>query len=93
VVLAGGGIVAFVLGGHAHDDAVQQCAQVVSSSLDACDSKKSLVRGWDAAAATAWIAAAGATAFAVVLWARAPSTSAGAGLVVGPSSVGLRGTF
>ncbi len=85
-VLAAGGVAFFLLAGSAHDSAVQQCAQVVSASACACDSKKTLVRGW--------IAAAAAGTVAVTLWLRSPSTEApAAALVLGPGSVGLRGAF
>lgn len=93
VVLAGGGIAAFLAAGSAHTRAVSQCAALVSTSPDACDSEKNGVRSWDFTAAGAWLGAAAATTVAIILWAR-PSTSAtSAQLLFGPGSMILRGGF
>lgn len=96
VVLAGGGLAAFLLASGAHSDAVAQCASVVSTATDACDSKKNAVRGWDFTAGGAWIAAATVGTIAVVLWVRPSSprpAQASARVVLGPGSVGLGGSF
>ena len=93
VVLAGGGVAAFLAAGSAHTRAVSQCAALVSTSPDACDSEKNGVRSWDFTAAGVWLGAAAATTVAIILWAR-PSTSAtSAQLVFGPGSMILRGGF
>jgi hypothetical protein len=92
-VLAGGGVAAFVAAGGAHATAVEQCARVVSTSPDACDSQKNGVRGWDFAAAGAWLGAAVAGTFAVLSWTHPSSAAAAAQLFVGPASVGLGGRF
>lgn len=97
VVLAGGGVGAFVAAGDAHTQAVDQCAQTVSTSADACSSQKNGVHVWDWTAAGAWLGAAAVGTLAVVLWTStgsAPSTSASsAQLFVGPRSVVLGGRF
>ena len=93
VVLAGGGVAAFLAAGGARTRGVSQCATIVSNSPDACDSEKNGVRAWDFTAAGAWLGAAGVSALAVILWARPSSPSASAHLFVGPGSVVLRGRF
>ncbi len=93
VVLAGGGIAAFLAAGSAHTHAVSQCAGVVSTSPDACDSQKNGVRSWDFTAAAAWLGAAAATTVAVILWARPSTPAVSAQLVLGPGSMLLRGGF
>ena len=101
VVLAGGGVGAFVAAGNAHTQAVNQCAQTVSTSADACSSQKNGVHVWDWTAAGAWLGAAAVGTLAVVLWTStgaapstsASSTSASSQLFVGPGSVVLEGRF
>jgi len=93
VVLAGGGVAAFLAAGGARTRAVTQCAQVVSTSPDACDPEKNGVRAWDFTAAGAWLGAAAAGALAVWLWARPGSPPASGQLLVGPGSVVLEGRF
>jgi hypothetical protein len=96
LALAGGGAGAFVLAGNAHSDAVSQCAKVVSTASDACDSQKTTVRAWDATAVSAWIAAGALGAVSIVLWltpSRAASTQATSRVWIGPGSAGVGGTF
>jgi len=96
VVLVGGGIAAFLAAGSAHTKAVSQCASVVSTASDACDSQKSGVRTWDFVAGSAWLGAAAAGTLAVLLWTRSASPSpsaASAQLLVGPGSIVLGGRF
>jgi len=96
VVLAGGGIAAFLAAGGARTRAVSQCAQTVSTSPDACDPEKNGVRAWDFTAAGAWLGAAAAGALAVFLWSRpapAASSTASGQIVVLPGSVVLEGRF
>ena len=96
VALAGGGLAAFLVAGSAHSRAVIQCASVVSTAADACNSEKNGVRAWDFTAGGAWLGAAAAGTLAVLLWARpaAPSSTAAAAQVfVGPGSVVLGGRF
>jgi hypothetical protein len=97
VVLAGGGVAAFLLAGSAHQTAVAQCAKVLSFAPAACDSQRSSVRDWDFAAAGAWLGTALVGTLAVVEWARpssqAASSTPSAQLFVGPASLGLGGRF
>jgi hypothetical protein len=96
VVLVGTGVAAFLAAGSAHTRAVSQCAELVSTSPDACDSEKNGVRAWDFTAGGAWLGAAAAGALAGFLWSRpsSPSSSAAsAQLVVLPGSVVLGGRF
>jgi hypothetical protein len=95
VVLAGGGIAAFVAAGSAHARAVSQCAEVFSAAPGACDSEKNGVRALDFTAAGLWLGAGAAGALAVVLWSRpsAASSPTAARLFVGPGSLVLRGRF
>jgi hypothetical protein len=75
---------------------VSQCATIVSTAPDACDTQKNGVRAWDFAAGGAWLGAAAAAAVAVLLWSRpgAPSSSPSAAqLFVGPGAVVLGGRF
>jgi hypothetical protein len=94
VVLAGGGIAAFVAAGSAHTRAVSQCAEVFSAAPDACDSEKNGVRALDFTAAGLWLGAGAAGALAVVLWSRPSAASpTAARLFVGPGSLVLGGGF
>ena len=93
VLLAGGGVAAYVLAGNARSTAVQRCAQVVSDASDACDSLKNPVRAWDAAAGGAWVGAAGLGTLAIILFAHHAEPEPSARLLVGPGSVGLAGSF
>jgi hypothetical protein len=96
VVLVGGGVAAFLAAGSAHTKAVSQCASVVSTASDACDSQKNAVRTWDFVAGSTWLGAAAAGTLAVFLWTRSGSPSpsaASAQLFVGPGSIVLGGRF
>jgi len=95
VVLAAGGVGAFLLAGGSHDSAVSSCARVVSASADACDSQKNEVRAWDFVAAGAWVGAALAATIAIVLWTK-PShepTATTTRILAGPGSLVLGGRF
>jgi hypothetical protein len=94
VLLAAGGVGAFILAGNAHSDGVAQCAQLASTAADACDGSKNTVRAWDSTAAGAWIGAAAVGTVAVLLWA-APSTPSAprARLRLGPAAAALEGSF
>jgi hypothetical protein len=95
IAFAGAGVGAYVVAEQKHDDGVAACASIVSTQSSACDDQKSAVRTWDLLAAGAWGGAALTGVVAVILWARPshepsrPTT----GLVMGPSSLGVRGTF
>ncbi|MEO8800747.1 MAG: hypothetical protein ABI551_22850, partial [Polyangiaceae bacterium] len=95
VVLVGVGVGSFVVAGSAQSDAQDACT---SGSSD-CDSKKSTVHVWDTVALGSWIAAAGVTGLAVVLWADPPSKAKTIGsarsvrLGAGPGTLKLEGSF
>jgi hypothetical protein len=97
VVLAGGGVAAFLLAASAHRTAVEQCSKVVSLALTACDPQRRSVRDWDFAAAGAWLGAALVGTVAVVAWAQGSSQAASATpsaqLFMGPGWLGLGGRF
>jgi hypothetical protein len=97
VVLAGGGIAAFLLAGSAHTTAVAECREVPSLAPGACESQKNSVRAWDFTAAGAWLGAAGVGTVAVIAWAHPGSQRASSGasaqMVVGLASLGLAGRF
>jgi hypothetical protein len=91
-VLAGGGVLAFVLAGNAVTSGEQQCA----AQRGPCDTEKNTVRAWDFTAAGAWIGAAAAGTFAVLLWMQPPGSgpeTVSARLVFGPASAGVWGRF
>jgi hypothetical protein len=91
VVLAAGGLGAFLLADGAQSDAREQCA-----GGKACDGAKSTVRVWDTVALGAWIGAAAAAGYAIILWSK-PShddrAAAPARVRVGAGSLHLEGTF
>lgn len=92
VVLAAGGVLAFVLAGNAVSTGEQQCA----AQRGPCDAEKNTVRAWDFTAAGAWIGAAAVGTLAVLLWTQPQTSSAeptGARLFVGPTSAGVWGQF
>jgi hypothetical protein len=62
--LTGLGLAAFLVAGHAHDEAVATCAARTTS----CDDLRGPIHTWDALALGAWIGAAAATTVAVILW-------------------------
>lgn len=91
VVLAAGGLGAFLLASGAQSDGRDACART-----GACDSGRATVRAWDTIALGAWIAAAAATGYAIVLWSK-PShderATTRARLRVGAASVDFEGAF
>jgi hypothetical protein len=64
VLMAGGGVGAFVLAGNAQSSGANQCVTRTTS----CDDLRTPVRAWDAVALGAWIGAAALTTTALVLW-------------------------
>jgi hypothetical protein len=91
VLLAGGGVAAFVIAGNAQSSGASQCLARTTS----CDDLKTPVRTWDTVALGAWIGAAALATTAIVLWA-SPSKTQSAGEVrvtaSGPS-LRLEGSF
>ncbi len=96
VVLVGVGVGSFVVAGGAQSDAQDACTGGSSSD---CDSKKSTVHVWDTVALGSWIAAAGVTGLAVVLWADPPSKAKTVGTTrsvkigAGVGTLKLEGSF
>ena len=90
VVLAAGGVVAYVLAGNARDDLQRTCLTKPS-----CEDDKVQVRTLDAVALGAWIGAAGLAALSVVLWTSKPSSSASmsTSVVARGSWLGVEGRF
>ncbi len=92
VLLAAGGVGAFLLAGSAQSDGKDACARGDS----ACDSDKTKVHAWDATALGAWIGAAGLGALATYLWLTPGGESASsrtAHVRIGPGSLDLQGRF
>lgn len=99
VVLVGAGIGSFLLAGSAQTTAMNDCTSGASN----CSSDKSKVHVWDTVALSAWIAAAGVGALAVVLWVDPPSKKSDAAILqtekrsvrleLTPQTVLLRGSF
>jgi hypothetical protein len=91
LVLAGGGVGAYLHAGSEASDARDRCRTQTS-----CDDRRSPVRTWDGVALGAWIGAAALGTIAVVLWAT-PSRAAGpertSRVVLGPGAVRLEGSF
>ncbi len=95
IVLVGGGVASYMIADGKQSDAQTECLKQAS-----CDDLKGPIRTFDWLALGAWVAGAGVGAVAIVLWATpapiapgaAPAESRAA-LVVGPGTVGLRGTF
>jgi hypothetical protein len=89
VALVGAGVASFVVAGNKQSSAEAQCRQLVS-----CDGLRAPVRAFDWLALGAWVGGAAVGTVAVILWA-APGGAdrATAGLVIGPGSLGLRGSF
>jgi hypothetical protein len=81
VLLAGGGIGAFVLAGSAQSSGRTQCAARTSGN---CDDLRTPVRDWDSVALGAWVGSAILATAAVVLWATPPArvTTTGTRLVL-----------
>jgi hypothetical protein len=97
VALAAGGVGAYFAAGGQRDRAVRDCAQVVSTRSDACDSEKNGVRAWDWVAIGAWAGAAAAGTLAVLSFERlhrsAAQSNRSAHLFVTPASAGIEGSF
>lgn len=94
VGLAGLGFAAFVVAGDQRDRAVRECAEVVSTSPDACNDLKSPVRAWDWTAAGAWTAAALVATTAIILWTRhSPRAAPSASIALGPGTLVAVGNF
>jgi hypothetical protein len=91
VVLAVGGLGAYLLADSAQSDARADCART-----GACNGAKSTVRVWDTVALGAWIGAAAAAGYAVILWSK-PShddrAASPARVRVGAGSLHLEGSF
>jgi hypothetical protein len=81
VLLAGGGIGAFVLAANAQSSGQTQCAARTSGN---CDDLRTPVRDWDSVALGAWVGSAILATAAVVLWATPPArvTTTGTRLVL-----------
>ena len=93
-VLAGGGVVAYLVAGQSHDDGQTECA---TRHLATCDDLKQSVRTWDALALGGFIGGAVLGTVAIVLWTRpsggaAPATTRGQ-IVIGPGTLGVHGAF
>ena len=91
VGLLGFGVAAFLVAGSQQDDLRLQCATLAPAQ---CDELKGPTRTWDALSLTGFVLGAGLGVVAVVLWAQpsgAPKSNAA--LVMGPGSIGLRGSF
>jgi hypothetical protein len=87
----GFGVGAFFLGGSEQDDLRVQCAALPPAQ---CDALKGPTRTWDALSLTGFIAGGALAIVAVVLWAQPSKTSKSeAALVMGPGSIGVRGSF
>jgi hypothetical protein len=96
VVLAAGGVGAYVAAGDELTSGIRACRQLVTSAPGACDGERNTVRAWDWTAAAAWVGAAAVGTIAVLTWngARSESTPApSTSVVVGPGSAALQGTF
>jgi hypothetical protein len=96
VVLATGGLGAYVAAGSELASGIRSCRQLVTPTPGSCDGDRNTVRALDWTAAGAWLGAAALGTIAVLTWngaraesAPAPSTS----VVFGPTSAGLAGTF
>ncbi len=91
IVLAVGGLGAFLLADGAQSDARAECART-----NACDGAKSTVRVWDTVALGAWIGAAAAAGYAIILWSK-PShddrAASPARVRIGAGSLHLEGSF
>lgn len=93
VVLAGGGVAAYLLADDAVASGQRDC---LATSFGPCDGEKNTVRAWDWVAAGAWVGAATAATIAILLWTKPSHHStlpASARLLVGPASLGVGGRF
>jgi len=93
MVLAGGGVAAYVLAGDAVPGGQRSCLKTL---FGPCAGEKNTVRAWDWVAAGAWVGAATAATIAILLWTKPshdPALAASAQLLVGPASLGVGGRF
>lgn len=88
IVLAGGGVAAFLVAGRTSSDAEDDCRTRLS-----CAGERDKVRTFDALALSAWIGAAGVGALAVVLWTSRAPVATSVALAARPSWLGLEGRF
>jgi hypothetical protein len=96
VVLAAGGVGAYLAAGSEHERAKGLCSRLVSTSTTACDSEKNNVRAWDWVAASAWAAAALSATVAVYSWTASTRRAAERGdvqVLLGAGSIGVGGSF
>ena len=96
LVLAGGGVGAYLAASHEQASSVQTCAQVASNDPNACAPQRNVIRTWDWIAVAAWTGAAGAGALAIVSLASHHHDAASAPpthVLIGPASVALAGSF
>jgi len=88
VATLGFGIGAYVAAGGAQQTLFQQC-----SAMPDCSGLRTTVRAWDAVALASWIASAGLTTLAVVLWLK-PSTKVDrVAIELRPGGLALAGSF
>jgi hypothetical protein len=90
-LLAGAGVLAYVEGGAARDQATRSCAALAAASASACDPYRVPVRAWDAVAIGSWAGAGAMATWAALTWTTAPG--APARVVVGAGSLRLEGKF
>jgi hypothetical protein len=96
VVLAAGGLGAYLAAGSEHERAKGFCSRLVSTSSTACDSEKNNVRAWDWVAASAWAAAALSATVAAYSWTASTRRAADRGevqVLLGAGSIGVGGSF
>jgi hypothetical protein len=95
LVLAAGGVVAFIAAGDEVTSAIRSCRALVTAAPGACDGQKNTVRALDWTAAGAWAGAASLATIAVLTWRphgeAAPAASAS--VRVGPRSIAIAGEF
>ena len=83
------GVGAYVAADGAHGNLAAQCPMLVD-----CSDLRMQVRAWDAAALTAWIAAAGVATIAIVLWVKPSHTTQTTGRIeLRPGGFAFAGTF
>jgi hypothetical protein len=92
VVLAGGGVAAYLVAGNKRSDGKAACAQALTEDAAACDPERNAVRTWDWIAVGAWAGAAVVATVATVGFVHLGHDGE-ARVAVGPTSVALRGTF
>jgi hypothetical protein len=92
IALAGFGIAAYVVAGSARERGESTCAGIVSTSPDACDAQKNIVRAWDWTAAASWAGAVVSTGFAIYFFG-GPAAGGTTSWRVGPASLVLQGSF